>query len=446
MQVWTATETAMAMAWAQVARWGARAGMGVIAGTSARGFAASGSASAPAFAPASALGGARVRAAGPLARGGGAGQSWDARGRGLWGVWGPPRAGMGMGVAVGRVGAPSWLLPTRRGFASWRDGLTPGSALRGVGRGVSVAVRAVGRVLNPGNLEAATGISMARVVNANSRVLVPLGVVLATVLAWRVMWYVAGGFVSASEALAEAGFFALALACTILAGLYVRSRFQISENQVHRAALRRLRADTGLRYILGEPLNTTELRATVQSGGGLKISRSRGAVRFASKRLHMMFPIKGSRAEGLVSIEVKKRGARASKVKLLAVDVPSLGSRFFLEGSEEIYAADAVMRELRDPVLKSLSKRTEEEHEAEDEAEFVEEEEAEERGAEAVVDKHWRHDDLREPNAAVRALAFATGAQVPPDTYSLSAWALKSARRAARPLVHRFRRAVRFEE
>jgi len=337
-------------------------------------------------------------------------------------------------------------LGQRRGFAGWRDAVTPGNAMRTVGRGVSATARTLGRVLNPGNLEAYTGISLARVFNANSRILVPLGAGLAALVAWRVMWYVAGGFVSASEALAEAGFLALALACSILLGLYVRSRFQISEGAVHRAALRRLRADSGLRYILGEPLNTTELRATVQSGGGLKISRSRGAVRFASKRLHMMFPIKGSRTEGLVSIEVKKRGARASKVKLLAVDVPSLGSRFFLEGTEEVYAADSVMRELRDPVLNSLSKRTEEEHEAEDEAEFVEEEEAEAQGAESIVDKHWLHDDLREPNIGVRALAFATGAKVPSDTYSLSAWGLKVARDTARPHLRNLRRAIRFEE
>ena len=56
---------------------------------------------------------------------------------------------------------------------------------------------------------------------------------------------------------------------------------------------------------MGAPIAGSALRATVVTGGGLKFRGLRPKV--SSRRLQMIFPLKGSERRGLVSLEAKKR-------------------------------------------------------------------------------------------------------------------------------------------
>ncbi len=62
------------------------------------------------------------------------------------------------------------------------------------------------------------------------------------------------------------------------------------------------------------------------------------SLKVRSKRLHMIFPVSGPEARGVVSIEAKKKRGR-HKFKLLAVDMvrnDGHEERIFLEGSDSL--------------------------------------------------------------------------------------------------------------
>ena len=89
----------------------------------------------------------------------------------------------------------------------------------------------------------------------------------------------------------------------------------------------------------------------------------------------MIFPLKGSERQGLVSVEAKKKAGHL-KMTLLAVDVPmpaALGGeqRLFIEGGPKAYSRGGVLDELRRPFLAALTSEdaAEEEDEAEEQRE-----------------------------------------------------------------------------
>ena len=62
--------------------------------------------------------------------------------------------------------------------------------------------------------------------------------------------------------------------------------------------------------VMGAPLAGSDVREFVSSGGGLRL---KGLLpTFRSRRLQMIFPLRGSDRRGLVSLEAKKRHVRAS--------------------------------------------------------------------------------------------------------------------------------------
>ena len=62
--------------------------------------------------------------------------------------------------------------------------------------------------------------------------------------------------------------------------------------------------------VMGAPLAGSDVRASVLTGGGLKFRGLRPRLR--ARRVHMMFPLRGSDRRGLVSLEAKKRKVRSA--------------------------------------------------------------------------------------------------------------------------------------
>lgn len=61
--------------------------------------------------------------------------------------------------------------------------------------------------------------------------------------------------------------------------------------------------------VMGAPLAGSDVRAQVMTGGGLRLKALQPRLR--SRRLQMIFPLRGSQHRGLVSLEVKRRRVRA---------------------------------------------------------------------------------------------------------------------------------------
>jgi hypothetical protein len=188
----------------------------------------------------------------------------------------------------------------------------------------------------------------------------------------------ASAFVDVSQSMAATGLISLGAALSMAAAVFwYRKFFVISPSAVYRAAIRQLNVHPGLLEIMGAPVVGSDVRATVLTGGGLKFKGMRPKLR--SRRVAMIFPLKGTERRGLVSVEAKKKKG-AMKVTLLAVDVPmpqALGGeqRLYIAGGPSAYSRGSVLDELRRPFLAALS--SEEAVEALEDAE----EEREERQA-----------------------------------------------------------------
>lgn len=74
---------------------------------------------------------------------------------------------------------------------------------------------------------------------------------------------------------------------------------------------------------MGAPLAGSSLRASVNTGGGLRLRGLKPAIR--SRRLQMIFPLKGAERRGLVSLEAKKRKVGIEIMDLLHVKGCALG-------------------------------------------------------------------------------------------------------------------------
>lgn len=209
-----------------------------------------------------------------------------------------------------------------------------------------------------------------------SKVLAAGGVALVYIL-WKTMFSVTSIFVNLSETMAELGFLSLSAAIVAFAGLYFRHRFTISPKAVYRQAMIRLNTHPSVLEVMGAPLAGSDVRAQVLTGGGFRL---KGLVpKYRSRRLQMIFPLRGAEHRGLVSLEAKRRRGKYD-FKLLAVDVPTAAGkdqRLYLAGDDRIYQRGSIIAELRDPFLQALQMQRV--YEEEDEADEAQDEADEER-------------------------------------------------------------------
>lgn len=214
------------------------------------------------------------------------------------------------------------------------------------------AQRWVNAVYKPGSLQKAIGLQIEAFWHRHgNKVFAALGV-FGVYLLWKFMFGMTSVFVNLSETMAETGFLALAAAIVAFTFLYFRRQYTISPEAVYRQAMIRLNTSPGVLEVMGAPLAGSPVRATVTGGGGLRLKGLQPVWR--SRRLYMLFPLKGTERRGIVSLEAKKRQGRYS-FKLLAVDVPSAvgrQQRIFLEGDEKGYSRGGIMGELRDPFIR----------------------------------------------------------------------------------------------
>lgn len=242
--------------------------------------------------------------------------------------------------------------------------------------GVRNAVESLQR---PTSLRRAVALQIESLWQRHYRKIFIAALVLVAYGVWRTMRATASAFVDVSQSLAVTGVASLSatIAAATVAILY-RRHFVISPTAVYRAALLKLNTHPGILEIMGAPLTGSTLQATVVTGGGLKFKGLRPKLR--SRRVHMLFPLRGSERRGLVSVEAKKKGGQL-RIGLLAVDVPmpaSLGGeqRVYVEGGPKAYARGNVLDELRKPFLAAIGSQEsgDAEDEAEDEAEAREKE------------------------------------------------------------------------
>jgi len=211
---------------------------------------------------------------------------------------------------------------------------------------------------------------------ANKHVIVGLAVSVAIYYVWRTTYGVVSLFLDLSETFAELGVLAVTVAAALGLGLYVRDeRARINPSKLYRMAMTKMNTSPTVLDVMGAPLTGSHLQASVLSGGGVRVKGYGLKVR--SKRLHMIFPVSGPEARGVVSIEAKKKRGR-HKFKLLAVDVvrnDGHEERIFLEGSDSLYNRGGILSELRDPFLKvaaaqSMYEREDDEEDAETQREL----------------------------------------------------------------------------
>jgi len=197
---------------------------------------------------------------------------------------------------------------------------------------------------------------------------------------WRATFGLASMFIDLTESFAEAGFLALSVALVMMAYMFYRSRSTISPSRLHHMAMHRINTSPAVIEVMGAPVVGSKLQANVVSGGGIRFSlksKSFFGLKFRSKRLHMIFPVSGPEARGVVSIEAKRRRGKHA-FKLLTLDIvphPSQSAaapseapvaaqvhphprRIFLEGDDARYRKGGILSELRDPFLRVAEAQT----------------------------------------------------------------------------------------
>lgn len=222
----------------------------------------------------------------------------------------------------------------------------------------------------PSNLQRAVSLQLEAAWQRHRGKFLGAGLFFLAYAVWRGMRKTASAFIDVSQSLAATGLISLGAALSVVAATWLyRRHFVISPAAVYRTAMLRLNTHPGALEVLGAPLVGSDVRASVIIGGGLKFKGLRPKLR--SRRVSMIFPLRGSERRGLVSVEAKKKGGRL-RMTLLAVDVPmpaALGGeqRLFIEGGPRAYSRGGVLDELRRPFLAALT--SEESVEAEEEAE-----------------------------------------------------------------------------
>lgn len=241
----------------------------------------------------------------------------------------------------------------------------------------------------PGRVQLALGLQLESFWQSHRRKVFSACGVLAVYVLWKTLFSVTSIFVNLSETMAELGFLSLSVAIVAFGGLYLRHRYTISPKAAYRQAMIRLNTHPSVLEVMGAPLAGSDVRAQVITGGGLRLKALQPSLR--SRRLHMIFPLRGLHHRGLVSMEVKRRRGKYD-FKLLAVDIPMAAGgeqRIFLAGDEAVYNRGSVINELRDPFLQAMTMAPvyEREDEADEQADDRAEEaaEAERAAAEAAA-------------------------------------------------------------
>ncbi|EFN54793.1 hypothetical protein CHLNCDRAFT_134758 [Chlorella variabilis] len=266
-----------------------------------------------------------------------------------------------------------------------------GDALKAAGGVVSRAPGALYQVLptsakqlvnaaqTPGAVNRVISLQLTAFWQNHSKAIVGLGAATLCYALWRTLYRTSQLFVDLSETMATMGLFSLAASAVAFGYLYLRRRYTIDPQAAYRLAMYRLNTHPGLLEVMGAPLVGSPVQASVLTGGGIKFKGLRPRLR--SKRIQMIFPLKGSERRGLASLEAKKRHGQLRFV-LLAVDVPSVAGgeqRIFLQGGPALYDRGGVLDVLRDPFIRALS--MEDVFMAEDEAEDTQEEREREAAA-----------------------------------------------------------------
>ena len=237
------------------------------------------------------------------------------------------------------------------------------------------AQQIVDRLKGPSSVQKAVSLHIESLWDKHYKKIYGGAALLTTWFIWKSMRFTASAFVNVSESLAVTGVSSLgATGCLAFAFWYYRRRFVISSDSAYRMAMLRLNSHPGVLEIMGAPVVGSEVRASVVSGGGLKVKGWRPKMR--SRRVQMIFPLKGADRKGLVSLEAKKRRGKM-RLSLLALDVPlpaSMGGeqRIYIEGGPKAYDRGGVLNELRRPFLSALTSE-----DAADEEEDAQEEEEE---------------------------------------------------------------------
>eukprot|EP01025_Chloroclados_australasicus_P051815 TRINITY_DN6038_c1_g1_i1.p1 TRINITY_DN6038_c1_g1~~TRINITY_DN6038_c1_g1_i1.p1 ORF type:complete len:363 (-),score=42.85 TRINITY_DN6038_c1_g1_i1:144-1232(-) len=145
------------------------------------------------------------------------------------------------------------------------------------------------------------------------------------------------------------------LAFVVLVNVLVRRYNSLSPESVYRMTMQRLHKHPGVLEVLGSPVVGSQSRAYVMSGGEIRMKGIYPSRR--SRRLQMIFPLKGPERRGIVSVEAKKLKGRYY-FKLISLDIPSPSGgeeRVFILGNQALYERGHVMNELRVPFIQSLS-------------------------------------------------------------------------------------------
>lgn len=259
----------------------------------------------------------------------------------------------------------------------------------------------------PGTFQRVVSLQLDSFWQRHARKVYVLAGVFAAYALWRTMYGITSTFINLSETMAAGGFLALSASIVILGALYLKRKYTIDPAVACRLAMTRLNTHPGVLEVMGAPLVSSPVRASVVTGGGLRFKGLAPKIR--SRRAQIIFPLTGSERRGLVSIEAKKRKvcglrsvglgtpvyivtctvswtARSGTVKssvilvplphvvspvpfttqgqyvfkLIAVDVPTLSGdeqRIFIEGGPAIYSRGGILDELRDPFLRVRSRR-----------------------------------------------------------------------------------------
>lgn len=126
---------------------------------------------------------------------------------------------------------------------------------------------------------------------------------------------------------------------TVAAAAYAAQRqWSIRPEQVHGAALTKLRNHTDVKELLGPRVSSGSLRAYTLRNGQLGFD-SNNRFGWLHPRVHMLFQVEGNKGSGLVSLEAQKTSSGALDFSLLTLDTlgtPKTPSKLVLvDGSEE---------------------------------------------------------------------------------------------------------------
>eukprot|EP00242_Pyramimonas_sp_CCMP2087_P012119 CAMPEP_0198210400 /NCGR_PEP_ID=MMETSP1445-20131203/20084_1 /TAXON_ID=36898 /ORGANISM="Pyramimonas sp., Strain CCMP2087" /LENGTH=438 /DNA_ID=CAMNT_0043884457 /DNA_START=132 /DNA_END=1448 /DNA_ORIENTATION=+ len=185
--------------------------------------------------------------------------------------------------------------------------------------------------------------------NHDGAILAGAGVASSLVL-WRMfhnmgsVFFDLGGFTSNLEVLL------LASGVTSIMGIYLRRMYTVDPDEIVKIAMRNLQTSPGVLEVLGAPLTKKRTYACTVTGGGARFS---GWVpRIVSRRVHVMFYVKGAERTGLVAVRARKRQG-GYHFNLLSVDCPAEKEghhRIFLAGNSASYARAGIVEVLKHPL------------------------------------------------------------------------------------------------